>query len=169
MATINQLDSILSGETGTGSYVGSASATLTGVPLAPTATPLTSNTQLATTAYADAAVAAAGTGLTWSGIAGTTQSAAINNGYTVDNAAQTTITLPATFVKGDIVQVLGDGAGGWIVEAGVGTVVKIGSTATSSGGTLTSAGAGDTIKVVGLVDDTSWRVMSVISAGLTVA
>jgi hypothetical protein len=35
-----------------------ASPSLTGTPLAPTATPLTNNTQIATTAYADAAVAA---------------------------------------------------------------------------------------------------------------
>lgn len=50
---------LLSGNaTGSGSPVGSVSPTLTGVPLAPTASAATNNTQIATTAYADAAVAA---------------------------------------------------------------------------------------------------------------
>ena len=44
--------------TGTGNTVLSASPTFTGTPLAPTASAGTNNTQLATTAYADAAVAA---------------------------------------------------------------------------------------------------------------
>jgi hypothetical protein len=43
--------------TGTGSVVLAASPTLTGAPIAPTASALTNSTQIATTAYADAAVA----------------------------------------------------------------------------------------------------------------
>jgi hypothetical protein len=45
------------GVTGTGNVVLKSGPTLTGVPLAPTASALTNNTQIATTGYADAAVA----------------------------------------------------------------------------------------------------------------
>lgn len=45
------------GATGTGAFVFAASPTLTGSPLAPTQTALTNNTTIATTAYADLAVA----------------------------------------------------------------------------------------------------------------
>ena len=57
---INQVNSnttTLSTTTGTGPLVQQNSPGLTGVPTAPTAAPLTNNTQLATTAYADSAVA----------------------------------------------------------------------------------------------------------------
>ena len=60
--TSSQLAGVLSDETGTGSVVFSASPTLTGTPTAPTATPLTNTTQVATTEYVDLAVAAGGGG-----------------------------------------------------------------------------------------------------------
>jgi hypothetical protein len=55
--TSAQLAGVLSDETGTGVAVFSISPALTGTPTAPTATPGTNTTQLATTAYADAIAA----------------------------------------------------------------------------------------------------------------
>ena len=129
----------------------------------------TNTTQIATCEFVNDAIALLPAGLVWSGIAGTSQAAVVNSGYTVDNVSQTTVTLPTVFAKGDVIEVLGDGAGGYIVAAGVGTIIKIGSSVTSSGGTLTSAAAGDTIILKGLVANTSWRVSSTISAGFTPA
>lgn len=65
-----------SDETGSGSLVFSVSPTLTGSPLAPTAAPGTNTTQIASTAFVTAAVAAAG-GMTYpaAGIANSTGSA----------------------------------------------------------------------------------------------
>src|SRR6185295_13694951 len=48
--------------------------------------------------------------------AGTAQSAAPNAGYVLTNAAPTTVTLPTTANAGDLVRVLGTGAGGWQVQ-----------------------------------------------------
>ena len=52
-------------------------------------------------------------GVEWSTIAGTTQAAAVDNGYIVGNATTTTITLPATADIGSTVAIRGLGAGGW--------------------------------------------------------
>ena len=55
MTTQNLLNNGLSGATGTGKFVGDNSPTLTGTPAAPTASPGTNTTQLATTAFVQAA------------------------------------------------------------------------------------------------------------------
>lgn len=107
--------------------------------------------------------------VTWAGIAGTTQAAAVNTGYVVQNAAQTTITLPATAAIGSVVSIRGLGAAGWILAANTGQTIKMGSQTTSSAGSLTSAEQYDTVDVTCIVADTTWVVNAVISSGLTVA
>lgn len=108
-------------------------------------------------------------GTTWNNIAGTSQTAAVNNGYVIGNASQTTVTLPATAALGSVVEVVGKGAGGWILSAAAGDTIQIGGDATSAGGSLTSAGANDSVRVVCVTADTTWNVVSVFSAGLTIA
>ncbi len=107
--------------------------------------------------------------VTWSGIAGTSQAATVNSGYVVQNAGQTTITLPATAALGSVVSIRGLGAAGWILAANTGQTIQFGSQATTSGGTLTSAEQYDTVDVTCLVANTTWSVNGVISSGLTVA
>jgi hypothetical protein len=102
-------------------------------------------------------------------IAGTSQAAAVNTRYIVANAGATTITLPATFAIGDVVIIKGLGAGGWILTANTGDVIRLGTSVTSSGGTLTSANQYDTVYVSGLVANDTWSVDYVLSTGLTVA
>lgn len=114
-------------------------------------------------------ISSSGGGLSWSTIAGTTQSAAVDNGYVCGNAAQTTITLPSTFAVGARVAIEGLGAAGWILQAAGGDTIQIGSSVTSAGGTLTSAAATDNVWVTGIVANTTWRVQTTNSAGLTVA
>lgn len=62
VATSAQLAAALTDETGTGSVVFSASPTLTGTPLAPTAITGTNTTQIATTAFVQAALSGSGLG-----------------------------------------------------------------------------------------------------------
>ena len=103
--------------------------------------------------------------VTWSSIAGTTQTAAVNHGYIVSNIGQTTITLPATAALGSVVEVAGLGAGGWILEPGAGQDINLGEdNATVS---ITSANANDCIRVVCVVADTSWTMLSSVGAGFT--
>jgi hypothetical protein len=114
-------------------------------------------------------ISAAATSISWNTIAGTTQAAAVFNGYVVGNAAQTTITLPTTFGVGEVVIIKGLGAAGWILKAGAATTIQLGQTATSAGGTLASAHNFDIVYVSGLVADTTWSVDYTFSTGLTVA
>ena len=110
-----------------------------------------------------------GAGLPWSTIAGTTQAAAINNGYVIGNASQTTVTLPATAAVGSVVAVAGQGAGGFILAANTGQTIKFATSTTTSGGSLTSAEQYDYIQVVCIVANTTWLVQSAISTGFTPA
>lgn len=107
--------------------------------------------------------------LSWSTISGTTQAAAINSGYVIGNAAQTTVTLPSAFSVGDVVNVKGLGAGGWVLAANAGDSIVFAGGSTSAGGSLTSAHQYDSIQVVGIVANTTWAVDFVNSSGLTVA
>ncbi len=137
---------------------------------APAAGNLTAGAGISITNAANSiTITATGGGIGWSTIAGTTQAAAINQGYVVGNAAQTTITLPATFAVGSNIQIKGLGAGGWILQAQAGDTIAIGTTATSSGGTLTSVNANDGVSVTAIVANTTWVVDYTNSAGLTVA
>ena len=76
-----------------------------------------------------------GGGLTWSEVTGTTQSAAVGNGYICNNAAQVVVTLPASAAIGDIVAVVGKGAGGWKIAQNSGQTIYEGALNTTSGTT----------------------------------
>ena len=66
---------------------------------------------------------APGTVFSWQNVSGTSQVAQPNTGYTANNAAQVTITLPPAPNIGDTVRVLGAGAGGWKVAPSAGQSV----------------------------------------------
>lgn len=106
--------------------------------------------------------------INWSGIPGTSQPAAVNSGYIIQNASQTTVTLPATAAIGSIVAIAGLGAAGWILAANTGQTIKVDGASTSSGGSLTSAGQYDSIEVVCVSANTTWVTRSAITAGFTI-
>jgi hypothetical protein len=101
-------------------------------------------------------------GLTYNDVSGTTQAAAVNNGYIISNAAQTTVTLPATAAEGSRVAVQGKGAAGWILAANTGQVIHLGSSASSTAGSLTSTNQWDTVTVVCVTANTTWAASCVI-------
>jgi len=108
-------------------------------------------------------------GLLWNTIAGTTQLAVVNNGYTIGNAAQTTVTLPAIAPLGSVVAIAGQGGSGWVLAAGGSQTIKMAASTTSAGGSLTSAQQFDSIQVVCSVANTTWVVQSAITTGFTIA
>lgn len=103
-----------------------------------------------------------GGGLVWTQIAGTTQTAASNNGYICQNAAQTTITLPASAAYGSVIEIIGEGAGGWtIVHPIAGHYIQYGNLATTANtGSLTSTNRYDTVRLVCRETDLVWHVTS---------
>jgi hypothetical protein len=102
-------------------------------------------------------------GLTWTEVTGTSQSAAVNSGYICNNASLVTVTIPTTAAVGDIVRVVGKGAGGWLIAQNASEVIHFGNvdTTTGVGGSLASTHRRDAIELVCVVANTEWNVVSV--------
>lgn len=105
-----------------------------------------------------------GGGITWNEVTGTSQSAAINNGYITNNAGLVTVTLPSTAALGSIVRLSGKGAGGWKLGQNSGQTVYFGAYATTggTGGYLASTLQYDTVEVICITADTTWAVLSAV-------
>jgi hypothetical protein len=100
-------------------------------------------------------------GLTYQAVAGTSQAMDPNTAYQNDNAALTTFTLPATAPKGSRIELIGFGAGGWIVAQAAGQSVIIGTAQTTVGvaGNISSSNRYDNIEMVCVVEDATWKVV----------
>jgi len=134
----------------------------------PAAGTLTAGTGISiTNAGNSITIAVTGGGDTWSTVTGTSQAAVVNSGYFTNNAGLVTVTLPATAAVGSIVEVAGQGAGGWKLAANSGQTIQYGNLATTTAGSFASTNQFDTIRVVCQVANTTWQVLSSISAGLT--
>ena len=131
--------------------------------------PNTSNMQTVTFPDASGTVAFTNQLFVWNNVAGTSQAAAVNNGYIIGNAAQTTVTLPATAAVGSVVAIAGQGAGGFILQANGGQTIKVAASTTSSGGSLTSAEQYDAVEVVCVVANTTWVARSAVTTGFVIA
>ena len=101
-----------------------------------------------------------GGGLAWTEVTGTTQAAAVNNGYICNNAGLVTVTLPGTAAIGDIVAIGGSGAGLWALAATAGDTIQFGNQPTSSGGTVTATHRYDAIEVICITANTTWIVLN---------
>ena len=102
----------------------------------------------------------------WLGASGTTQTMALNTGYVVQNAAQTTFTLPVTAPLGSVEMIAGNGAGGFVLHPGAGQTIRtpVGVASTS----ITSAEADDFLAVICVVANTTWLLMPSSSSGLII-
>lgn len=116
--------------------------------------------------WAAQVISAPAAGFSWVAVAGTSQAAAVNTGYIINNAAQTTLTAPATAAVGDQIIVKGVGAGGWIMTANTGQTIRLGTAVTASAGTVTSANGNDSFKMTCIVANTTWSIDYAISSGL---
>jgi hypothetical protein len=121
---------------------------------------------------AGGSITISGTGLagfSWNMVTGTSQAMLPNNGYMANNGALVTLTLPATSAVGDEIDVMGIGAGGWKIQAGVGQTIVLGSSTTSSAGSLASTNAKDSLYMICTVANTQWQVASGAQGNITVA
>ncbi len=103
-----------------------------------------------------------GGGTTWNDQTTTTVTMAVNNAYSANNAGLVTLTLPSTAVFGSIVQVSGNGAGGWLIAQNSGQTIHFGAinTTTGVGGSLASTSRYDQVTLVCSVANTDWVVNS---------
>jgi len=97
-------------------------------------------------------------------VTGTSQSMAVNNEYTANNAGLVTLTLPSTAAIGDQVTVNGKGAGGWSIAQNSGQLVHLGSSTTTTGvgGSLSSTNQWDNIKLKCVTANTTWVVQTAV-------
>jgi len=144
-------------------YVGNGTSAPSAVSVGTTGQVLQGNTGAAPTWGTPSA------GITWTEVTGTSQSAAVNNGYIANNGGLVTVTLPGTFAVGDIVHVVGKGAGLWNITATAGDTIQFGNQASSSGGTVTATNQYDAIQVIGITANTTWACTGVSQGNLTVA
>jgi hypothetical protein len=130
----------------------------------PTAATLTAGTGVSITNGAGSiTINAAGGGLTWNDVTGTSASAAINNGYLSDNAGLVTVTLPVTAAQFSVIRVAGFGAGGWKIAQNASQLIQFGSaaaTTTGTGGSLASTNRYDAVEIICVVANTTWLVLS---------
>jgi hypothetical protein len=105
-----------------------------------------------------------GGGITWNEVTGTTQSAAADNGYIVNNSSLVTITLPETCAVGKVVRVAGKGAGGWKIAQNAGQQIHFGDQNTTSGtaGYLAAQTQYDSIELLCITANTTFNVISVV-------
>jgi len=110
-------------------------------------------------------ISAVGGGLTWTVVTGTTQAAAVNNGYIANNAGQVTVTLPATSAVGDTISVTGiNNATGWKIAQNAGNQIFFGTSSTTAGtgGSLTSSATRDVVTLICTSTNANWQVISSI-------
>lgn len=96
----------------------------------------------------------------WNEVTGTSQTAAVNNGYIANNASLVTITLPATAAVGDVIEISGKGAGGWKVAQNASGIIHFGmwDTTTGTGGYIASTQRRDAVRLVCVVANNEWNV-----------
>lgn len=103
-----------------------------------------------------------GSGITWSEVTGTSQTAAVNSGYVANNASLVTITIPTSCAIGDMVKVVGKGAGLWRVAQNSSEIIHFGvvDTTTGTGGYLQASTSNrySAVELVCTVANTEWVV-----------
>jgi hypothetical protein len=107
---------------------------------------------------------ASGGGVEWTEVTGTSVSAAVNNGYILNNAGLVTLTIPTTAAVGDVLRVVGKGAGGFTIAQNTSESINYGdnTTTTGTGGSLSSTHRYDAVDLVCVTANTVWNVTSSI-------
>jgi len=92
----------------------------------------------------------------------TSRALAVGEGVIVDNVALCTLTLPATAALGDLIAIVGKGAGGWKIAQNAGQTIYSGpnATTTGAGGAVDSTLASDCVFLVCITANTDFRVVN---------
>ena len=101
-----------------------------------------------------------GGGFTWTEVTGTSQGMAVNNGYVANNVSLVTCTLPSTAAIGDMVAVVGKGAGLFKIGQNAGQTIHFidTDTTTGTGGSLTATEQYDALEIICITANTDWVV-----------
>lgn len=110
-------------------------------------------------------IAAIGGGISWQTTSTNIANIPVNSGYAcISPGGALTLGLPTTAGVGSIVEVTLAGATSWQVTQAAGQSIRIGSnvTTTGAGGSLTSTAQGDSIKLLCVVANLTFQVLSLV-------
>jgi hypothetical protein len=114
---------------------------------------------------------ATGSGADWNDVVGSPQAMVVDNGYVADTVGLCTLTLPATAAFGTLINVIGKGAGGWIIAQNAGQNIQVGSVSSTvgAGGSVASTNQFDSVQLICTTANTTWTVFCAPqTAGLTI-
>lgn len=111
-----------------------------------------------------------GSGTSWVNVTGTSQAMISNTSYVPNNAGLVTLSLPTTSSFGDVIDVVGYGAGGWTISQATGQQIILGvsSTTSGSGGSVSSTNKNDSLSLVCVVANTIWTLFDGPQGNLTI-
>lgn len=108
--------------------------------------------------------------IAWAEVTGTSQAAGSNWGYTTNNNALVTVTLPSTIAKGKRIAIIGKGTGGWKIALNANQTIHFLASNTTTGitGSLSSTGQYDCVEIICITANTDFVVRN-SSGNITVA
>lgn len=109
-------------------------------------------------------ISGSGSGVTWNEVTGGSATLAASNGYVINNAGATILTLPTNSLLGDTIQIVGR-LGIWAIIYGTGQYIQFGrvSTTTSSG-QLNATEAHDCVTLICTIPSVTSPVFSVVNS-----
>ena len=107
---------------------------------------------------------------TTTNVTAASQNMAANNNYIANRASLITFALPTTAAIGTTIEIVGVGAGGWLISQALGQQIIIGSSASTSGvgGSIASTNRYDTVKLMCTTANTVFNVISGVTSGYTI-
>jgi hypothetical protein len=93
---------------------------------------------------------------------GSSQSMAYSTTYIADNATGVTYTLPTLAPQGTQINIIGNGAGGWVISQNASQNIKMNNltTTTGTGGSMSSTNRYNCVNLICTVANTTWVVRS---------
>jgi hypothetical protein len=115
-------------------------------------------------------ISGTGSGTGWTEVTGTTQAMAADNGYVVNNGSLVTLTLPTTAAFGTAINIVGKGAGGWLIAQNASQIIQLGSSATTTGvgGSIASSNQYDSIELICTTANLVWTCMGGAQGNITI-
>ncbi len=83
-----------------------------------------------------------------------------NSAYSANTGGLLTFNMPAAAAFGDVFEIAGNGAGGWLLQMNAGQTANLGSLPTSVAGSLASTNRYDCVKLLCTVANTTFTVIS---------
>ncbi len=109
-------------------------------------------------------------GATTNVITAASQNLSPNQNYIANRATLITFALPTVAAVGTIIEVIGQGAGGWIITQGAGQQIIIGSSSSTvgAGGSIASTNRYDVVRLMCVGANSLFQVLSGLTTGYTI-